>query len=124
MSLCALARVPRTLSKNLVKNAKRTIGRQYVTRKKYTPPAWEQRGSQHFPEDNEDEISGWERPGEAREQWHLGGVLVSLWWEQGGNMSRFLVLPQPLAAGGGQAESPARREVLGWLESPPGVCWW
>uniref|UniRef100_A0A8C3QUA2 SET binding factor 1 n=1 Tax=Cyanoderma ruficeps TaxID=181631 RepID=A0A8C3QUA2_9PASS len=34
----------RTLSKNLVKNAKRTIGRQYVTRKKYTPPAWEQRG--------------------------------------------------------------------------------
>ncbi|XP_027558014.1 myotubularin-related protein 5, partial [Neopelma chrysocephalum] len=47
----------RTLSKNLVKNAKRTIGRQYVTRKKYTPPAWEQRGSQHFPEDNEDEIS-------------------------------------------------------------------
>ncbi|KAI1239585.1 Myotubularin-related protein 13, partial [Lamprotornis superbus] len=49
--------VPRTLSKNLVKNAKRTIGRQYVTRKKYTPPAWEQRGSQHFPEDNEDEIS-------------------------------------------------------------------
>uniref|UniRef100_A0A8D2PAT1 SET binding factor 1 n=1 Tax=Zosterops lateralis melanops TaxID=1220523 RepID=A0A8D2PAT1_ZOSLA len=50
-------RVPRTLSKNLVKNAKRTIGRQYVTRKKYTPPAWEQRGSQNFPEDNEDEIS-------------------------------------------------------------------
>ncbi|XP_066040594.1 myotubularin-related protein 5 [Chamaea fasciata] len=47
----------RTLSKNLVKNAKRTIGRQYVTRKKYTPPAWEQRGSQHFAEDNEDEIS-------------------------------------------------------------------
>uniref|UniRef100_A0ABM5GLA0 Myotubularin-related protein 5 isoform X2 n=1 Tax=Pogona vitticeps TaxID=103695 RepID=A0ABM5GLA0_9SAUR len=48
----------RTLSKNLVKNAKRTIGRQYVTRKKYTPPSWEHRGSQqHFPEDNEDEIS-------------------------------------------------------------------
>uniref|UniRef100_A0A8C3L8P6 SET binding factor 1 n=1 Tax=Chrysolophus pictus TaxID=9089 RepID=A0A8C3L8P6_CHRPC len=47
----------RTLSKNLVKNAKKTIGRQYVTRKKYTPPAWEQRSSQHFPEDNEDEIS-------------------------------------------------------------------
>uniref|UniRef100_A0A8V5GE46 Uncharacterized protein n=1 Tax=Melopsittacus undulatus TaxID=13146 RepID=A0A8V5GE46_MELUD len=47
----------RTLSKNLVKNAKKTIGRQYVTRKKYTPPMWEQRGSQHFPEDNEDEIS-------------------------------------------------------------------
>uniref|UniRef100_A0A8V5GAH0 Uncharacterized protein n=1 Tax=Melopsittacus undulatus TaxID=13146 RepID=A0A8V5GAH0_MELUD len=33
----------RTLSKNLVKNAKKTIGRQYVTRKKYTPPMWEQR---------------------------------------------------------------------------------
>ncbi|XP_009700794.1 PREDICTED: myotubularin-related protein 5, partial [Cariama cristata] len=47
----------RTLSKNLVKNAKKTIGRQYVTRKKYTPPAWEQRSSQQFPEDNEDEIS-------------------------------------------------------------------
>uniref|UniRef100_A0A8C3XWD7 SET binding factor 1 n=1 Tax=Chelydra serpentina TaxID=8475 RepID=A0A8C3XWD7_CHESE len=47
----------RTLSKNLVKNAKKTIGRQYVTRKKYTPPTWEQRGSQHFQEDNEDEIS-------------------------------------------------------------------
>lgn len=44
-----------------MKNAKKTIGRQYVTRKKYTPPMWEQRGSQHFPEDNEDEISGWER---------------------------------------------------------------
>uniref|UniRef100_A0A8B9G037 SET binding factor 1 n=1 Tax=Amazona collaria TaxID=241587 RepID=A0A8B9G037_9PSIT len=37
--------------------ARGTIGRQYVTRKKYTPPVWEQRGSQHFPEDNEDEIS-------------------------------------------------------------------
>ncbi|XP_070610727.1 myotubularin-related protein 5 isoform X3 [Erythrolamprus reginae] len=48
----------RTISKNLVKNAKRTIGRQYVTRKKYSPPPWEQRGSHHpFPEDNEDEIS-------------------------------------------------------------------
>ncbi|XP_032077912.1 myotubularin-related protein 5 isoform X1 [Thamnophis elegans] len=48
----------RTISKNLVKNAKKTIGRQYVTRKKYSPPPWEQRGSQHlFPEDNEDEIS-------------------------------------------------------------------
>lgn len=49
-----------------MKNAKRTIGRQYVTRKKYTPPPWEQRGSQQFPEDNEDEISGWEQPGESR----------------------------------------------------------
>uniref|UniRef100_A0A8C0H2I1 SET binding factor 1 n=1 Tax=Chelonoidis abingdonii TaxID=106734 RepID=A0A8C0H2I1_CHEAB len=33
----------RTLSKNLMKNAKKTIGRPYVTRKKYTPPTWEQR---------------------------------------------------------------------------------
>ncbi|XP_063164803.1 myotubularin-related protein 5 isoform X8 [Candoia aspera] len=48
----------RTISKNLVKNAKKTIGRQYVTRKKYTPPPWEHRSSQQpFPEDNEDEIS-------------------------------------------------------------------
>ncbi|XP_075780386.1 myotubularin-related protein 5 isoform X3 [Pelodiscus sinensis] len=46
----------RTLSKNLVKNAKRTIGRQYVTRKKYTPPSWEPRSGPHCPED-EDEIS-------------------------------------------------------------------
>nr|XP_056701885.1 myotubularin-related protein 5 [Euleptes europaea] len=48
----------RTISKILVKNAKKTIGRQYVTRKKYTPPPWEQRGPQQpFPEDQEDEIS-------------------------------------------------------------------
>ncbi|XP_077196748.1 myotubularin-related protein 5 isoform X4 [Paroedura picta] len=48
----------RAISKILVKNAKKTIGRQYVTRKKYTPPPWEQRGTQqHFPEDQEDEIS-------------------------------------------------------------------
>ncbi|XP_040346395.1 myotubularin-related protein 5 isoform X1 [Herpailurus yagouaroundi] len=46
----------RTLSRNLVKNAKRTIGRQYVTRKKYNPPSWEQRG-QPPPDDQEDEIS-------------------------------------------------------------------
>ncbi|KAL8222591.1 UNVERIFIED_CONTAM: ARS-binding factor 1 [Gekko kuhli] len=48
----------RAISKILVKNAKKTIGRQYVTRKKYTPPPWEQRGTQQpFPEDQEDEIS-------------------------------------------------------------------
>ncbi|XP_061493895.1 myotubularin-related protein 5 isoform X6 [Rhineura floridana] len=48
----------RTISRNLVKNAKKTIGRQYVTRKKYTPPPWEHRSNQqHFLEDNEDEIS-------------------------------------------------------------------
>ncbi|XP_026723839.1 myotubularin-related protein 5-like [Athene cunicularia] len=57
MSLGHLGHSTTTLSKNLVKNAKKTIGRQYVTRKKYTPPTWEQRSSQHFPEDNEDEIS-------------------------------------------------------------------
>uniref|UniRef100_A0A8C3B0N2 SET binding factor 1 n=1 Tax=Cyclopterus lumpus TaxID=8103 RepID=A0A8C3B0N2_CYCLU len=33
----------RTLSKNLVKTAKRTIGRQHVTKKKYSPPTWENR---------------------------------------------------------------------------------
>uniref|UniRef100_A0AC11B7A6 SET binding factor 1 n=1 Tax=Ovis aries TaxID=9940 RepID=A0AC11B7A6_SHEEP len=47
----------RTLSRNLVKNAKKTIERQYVTRKKYSPPSWEHRG-QPPPEDQEDEISG------------------------------------------------------------------
>ncbi|XP_057364359.1 myotubularin-related protein 5 isoform X6 [Manis pentadactyla] len=46
----------RTLSRNLVKNAKKTIGRQYVTRKKYNPPSWEHRG-QLPSEDQEDEIS-------------------------------------------------------------------
>uniref|UniRef100_A0A8C3GC36 SET binding factor 1 n=1 Tax=Cyclopterus lumpus TaxID=8103 RepID=A0A8C3GC36_CYCLU len=35
----------RTLSKNLVKTAKRTIGRQHVTKKKYSPPTWENRSS-------------------------------------------------------------------------------
>ncbi|XP_035280334.1 myotubularin-related protein 5 isoform X2 [Anguilla anguilla] len=51
----------RTLSKNLVKSAKKTIGRQYVTRKKYTPPAWENRGS-FPPQLDEDEISVSEEP--------------------------------------------------------------
>lgn len=46
----------RTLSRNLVKNAKKTMGRQYVTRKKYSPPSWEHRG-QPPPQDQEDEIS-------------------------------------------------------------------
>ncbi|XP_015850572.1 myotubularin-related protein 5 isoform X3 [Peromyscus maniculatus bairdii] len=46
----------RNFSRNLVKNAKKTIGRQYVTRKKYNPPSWEHRG-QPPPEDQEDEIS-------------------------------------------------------------------
>lgn len=48
---------PRTLSWNLVKNAKKTMGRQHITRKKYNPPSWEHRGQQP-PEDQEDEISG------------------------------------------------------------------
>lgn len=47
----------RTLSKNLVKSAKRTIGRQYVSRKKYSPPTWENRSSFQS-ELDEDEISG------------------------------------------------------------------
>uniref|UniRef100_A0A665W6Y0 SET binding factor 1 n=1 Tax=Echeneis naucrates TaxID=173247 RepID=A0A665W6Y0_ECHNA len=46
----------KTLSKNLVKSAKRTIGRQYVTRKKYSPPSWENRSSLQS-ELDEDEIS-------------------------------------------------------------------
>nr|XP_046234752.1 myotubularin-related protein 5 isoform X2 [Scatophagus argus] len=46
----------KTLSKNLVKSAKRTIGRQYVTRKKYSPPTWENRSSIQS-ELDEDEIS-------------------------------------------------------------------
>ncbi|XP_013875567.1 myotubularin-related protein 5 isoform X2 [Austrofundulus limnaeus] len=46
----------KTLSKNLVKSAKRTISRQYVTRKKYTPPSWENRSSFQS-ELDEDEIS-------------------------------------------------------------------
>ncbi|XP_061571193.1 LOW QUALITY PROTEIN: myotubularin-related protein 5 [Cololabis saira] len=46
----------KTLSKNLVKSAKRTIGRQYVTRKKYSPPTWENRSSFAL-ELDEDDIS-------------------------------------------------------------------
>uniref|UniRef100_A0A3B5KX53 Uncharacterized protein n=1 Tax=Xiphophorus couchianus TaxID=32473 RepID=A0A3B5KX53_9TELE len=46
----------RTLSKNLVKNAKRTISRQYVGRKKEVPATWENR-SNFQSELDEDEIS-------------------------------------------------------------------
>uniref|UniRef100_A0A3B3WSX2 SET binding factor 1 n=1 Tax=Poecilia mexicana TaxID=48701 RepID=A0A3B3WSX2_9TELE len=46
----------RTLSKNLVKNAKRTISRQYVGRKKEVPATWENRSSFQS-ELDEDEIS-------------------------------------------------------------------
>uniref|UniRef100_H3CK35 SET binding factor 1 n=1 Tax=Tetraodon nigroviridis TaxID=99883 RepID=H3CK35_TETNG len=46
----------KTLSKNLVKSAKKTIGRQYVTRKKYSPPTWENRRTLQS-ELDEDEIS-------------------------------------------------------------------
>lgn len=55
----------RTLSRNLVKNAKKTIGRQHVTRKKYSPPGWEQR-AQPPAEDQDDEISGGGRLGCGR----------------------------------------------------------
>uniref|UniRef100_A0A9J8C0T3 SET binding factor 1 n=1 Tax=Cyprinus carpio carpio TaxID=630221 RepID=A0A9J8C0T3_CYPCA len=54
----------KTLSKNLVKTAKRTIGRQYVTRKKYSPPAWENRSSFQS-EMDEDEISVSEEPDQS-----------------------------------------------------------
>ncbi|KAM4676087.1 myotubularin-related protein 5-like [Discoglossus pictus] len=46
-----------TLSKNLVKNAKKTIGRQYVTRRKYSPPSWDHRGSLNSLEQQSDDIS-------------------------------------------------------------------
>ncbi|KAI1888007.1 hypothetical protein AGOR_G00180610 [Albula goreensis] len=54
----------KTLSKNLVKSAKKTIGRQYVTRKKYTPPSWENRSSLQSQLD-EDEISVSEEPDQS-----------------------------------------------------------
>uniref|UniRef100_A0A673K4F2 Myotubularin-related protein 5-like n=1 Tax=Sinocyclocheilus rhinocerous TaxID=307959 RepID=A0A673K4F2_9TELE len=54
----------KTLSKNLVKSAKRTIGRQYVTRKKYSPPTWENRSSFQS-EMDEDEISVSEEPDQS-----------------------------------------------------------
>ncbi|XP_075409554.1 myotubularin-related protein 5 isoform X3 [Tenrec ecaudatus] len=51
----------KTLSRNLVKNAKKTMGRQYVTRKKYNPPSWESR-SQPPDDDQEDAISVSDEP--------------------------------------------------------------
>lgn len=59
-----------------MKNAKKTIGRQYVTRKKYNPPGWEHRG-QPPSEDQEDEISGGSRVDDPMEAgawigWLLG----------------------------------------------------
>ncbi|KAA0720622.1 Myotubularin-related protein 5 SET-binding factor 1 [Triplophysa tibetana] len=54
----------KTLSKNLVKSAKRTIGRQYVTRKKYSPPTWENRSSLQS-ELDEDDISLSEEPDQS-----------------------------------------------------------
>ncbi|XP_072258077.1 myotubularin-related protein 5 isoform X6 [Pyxicephalus adspersus] len=47
----------KTISKNLVKNAKKTIGRQYVTRRKYSPPSWDLRSSQNSLEHQGDDIS-------------------------------------------------------------------
>ncbi|XP_067915404.1 myotubularin-related protein 5 isoform X2 [Heterodontus francisci] len=46
----------RTMSRNIMKNAKKTIGRQYVTRRKYTPPTWDQRTAPAHG-DNLDQIS-------------------------------------------------------------------
>ncbi|XP_063782727.1 myotubularin-related protein 5 isoform X5 [Pseudophryne corroboree] len=46
-----------TISKNLVKSAKKTIGRQYVTRRKYSPPSRDLRGSQNSLEQQGDDIS-------------------------------------------------------------------
>ncbi|XP_078275779.1 myotubularin-related protein 5 isoform X2 [Rhinoraja longicauda] len=46
----------KTMSKNIMKNAKKTIGRQYVTRKKFTPPTLDQRGIPAHG-DNLDQIS-------------------------------------------------------------------
>ena len=46
----------RTLSHNLVKNAKKTIRHQHVSLKKYNPPGWQHLG-QLPPEDQGDEIS-------------------------------------------------------------------
>uniref|UniRef100_UPI00398EB046 myotubularin-related protein 5 isoform X1 n=1 Tax=Pristiophorus japonicus TaxID=55135 RepID=UPI00398EB046 len=46
----------RTMSKTIMKNAKKTIGRQYVTRKKYTPPTWDQRAAPAHG-DHQDQIS-------------------------------------------------------------------
>uniref|UniRef100_A0A3B3S7Q2 SET binding factor 1 n=1 Tax=Paramormyrops kingsleyae TaxID=1676925 RepID=A0A3B3S7Q2_9TELE len=55
-TLARLSSSTTTLSKSLVKSAKKTIGRQYMTRKKYQAPTWETRGSVQPPLD-EDEIS-------------------------------------------------------------------
>ncbi|XP_069764351.1 myotubularin-related protein 5 isoform X2 [Narcine bancroftii] len=46
----------RTMSKNIMKNAKKTIGRQHITRKKFTPPTLDQRGIPAHG-DNPDQIS-------------------------------------------------------------------
>lgn len=101
----------RTLSKNLVKNAKKTIGRQYVTRKKYTPPMWEQRSSQHFPEDNEDEISGWEHPEQGRGAVGSGafaGAGASSSWERS----------QPSLCRGAGVEASLEQRVATVVTSP------
>lgn len=91
-----------------MKNAKKTIGRQYVTRKKYTPPTWEQRGTQQFPEDNEDEISGarvGRGRGEARRSRLLGRREWELAWGSGG---RSKCTAGPEAGRTGPPEAPAR----------------
>ncbi|MGH0136338.1 UNVERIFIED_CONTAM: hypothetical protein FKN15_032018 [Acipenser sinensis] len=50
----------KTLSKNLVKNAKKTMSRQHVTRKKYTPPTWENRSSLQSQGTKQDPLQQWE----------------------------------------------------------------
>lgn len=78
MPVCSLLTShSRTLSRNLVKNAKKTMGRPHVTRKKYNPPSYEHRGQS--PEDQEDEISGGVRAAlGARGEDPCAGALV-LW---------------------------------------------
>uniref|UniRef100_A0A4W3IUI3 SET binding factor 1 n=1 Tax=Callorhinchus milii TaxID=7868 RepID=A0A4W3IUI3_CALMI len=46
----------KTLSKNLMKNAKKTMGRQHVTRKKYIPPVWGASQPPRDPDDISDEL--------------------------------------------------------------------
>ena len=112
-----LSSASRTLSKNLVKNAKKTIGRQYVTRKKYTPPTWEQRSSQHFAED-EDEISGWERPEQGREAVGSGTFAGA---SSSGERSRPSLCR---GAGVGRRGLPPWSPLHGLGGPPALICWW
>lgn len=95
-----------------MKNAKKTIGRQYVTRKKYNPPSWEHRG-QPPPEDQEDELSG--GGGGA-----LGGLGEDVPVEDGGpgrsvcvTTPVYLVCPSVGGAGAQHADPILGPEALG-----------